>query len=141
MHLAMMMSGDCSIKSFQLVNLPTKSANAVPFVAIKTTIDKNLFIIYFLTSRHFREVVTVLRLLPRIDKRYFVRAEREGGENDIGEIQWGKGNRKSGARARNFVFRMFVEDEHPVGRQVVIAGKGVAGEEIVHRFVKLDADG
>src|ERR1043165_3210159 len=34
---------------------------------------------------------------------------------------------------------MFVEHQYPVRRQIVIAGKGIAGKEIVHRLVKLDA--
>ena len=36
---------------------------------------------------------------------------------------------------------MFVEDEHAVPRKVVVAGDGVAGEVVVHRLVKMDADG
>ena len=36
---------------------------------------------------------------------------------------------------------MFVKDQHAVRRDVVVAGERVAREEIVHRFVELDADG
>src|SRR5260221_1544197 len=48
---------------------------------------------------------------------------------------------QSGFRCGNFVFRMLVQHKHAVGWKIVVAGKGVAREKIVHRFVKLDADG
>ena len=67
--------------------------------------------------------------------------QRQGGENGFGKIHRRKTNRKSGVAARHFVFGMFVEDEHAVRREVVVAGEGVAGEEIVHGLVKLDAHG
>ena len=67
--------------------------------------------------------------------------QREGGKNGVGEIQRRTGNSKSGVHARNFVFGMFVEDKHAVRRQVVVSGKTAASQKIVHRLVKLDADG
>jgi hypothetical protein len=42
---------------------------------------------------------------------------------------------------RNFIFRMVVQHEDAVRREVIIARKGVAREVVVHRLVKLDADG
>lgn len=63
----------------------------------------------------------------------------EGRKNCVNEIHRHEENSKSGLFARNFIFRMFVEDQHTVWRQIVVAGEGVAGEEIVHRLVKLDS--
>jgi hypothetical protein len=40
-----------------------------------------------------------------------------------------------------FVNGMFVEDENAVGLEVKVSRDGCAGEEIVHRFVKLNAVG
>ena len=67
--------------------------------------------------------------------------QREGSESGFGKIHRRKTNRKSGVAARHFVFGMFVEDEHAVRRKVVVAGEGVAREEVVHGLVKLDAHG
>ena len=36
---------------------------------------------------------------------------------------------------------VLVQDEDAVGLEVVIAGEGGVGEEVVHRFVELDAQG
>ena len=42
-------------------------------------------------------------------------------------------------RIRDLVFRMFVQHQHAVRRQIVRPGEGRAREEVVHRFVELDA--
>ena len=44
-------------------------------------------------------------------------------------------------RLLHFDRRMFVQHEHSVRREIIIAGQRLAGEEIVHGFVELDADG
>ena len=36
---------------------------------------------------------------------------------------------------------MFIEHQDAMRREVVVAGEGVAGQEIVHGLVKLDAHG
>ncbi len=36
-------------------------------------------------------------------------------------------------------FRVLIQHEYAVGREVIIAGERVAGEEIVHGLVELDA--
>ena len=68
-------------------------------------------------------------LLPRAELAGTEGREASGGEGEHGP--W------SGLR----LGLVLVQDEHAVGREVVIAGKGIAGEEIVHRFEELDADG
>src|SRR5437899_9107751 len=49
------------------------------------------------------------------------------------------GNYSSDSRRLMFGNRMLIQNQHSMWLQVVIAGNVVAGQKVVHRFIKLDA--
>src|SRR5579864_7990957 len=51
-----------------------------------------------------------------------------------------KGKRAMIERGSGFGRSVFIQHQHAVGLQVVIAGEGIAREEIVHWFVERDSD-
>src|SRR5258705_13995824 len=73
--------------------------------------------------------------MPRQAASTLSRADKLGGPRG-GMYCRGRRLMRSGRMA---VFGLFVQHEHAVRRQIVASGERVSGQEIVHRFVKVQA--